>query len=104
MSLAYSSIPYEGVVQITIDGETKNVCWGSLKDQASDTVCRHLGYVEAYSRSIVSVSTDAKHAIFSGSIDCNGEEKYLSQCSINSSTSKSCPWLLYMRCIPIGKT
>jgi hypothetical protein len=68
MSLSYSSLPYKGVVQITIDGETKNVCWQSLKSQARDTVCHHLGYHRAYSLINVSVPTDAKHGIFSGSI------------------------------------
>ena len=106
MSLSYSSVPYEGVVQITTDSGTKNVCWESLKNNynAKYAVCRHLGYYRTYSLINVSASMDAKHAMFSGSINCNGEEKYLSQCSINSSTSESCPGLSYIHCIPpIGK-
>ena len=104
MSLSYSSLPYKGVVQITIDGKTKNVCWGSLKNQASDTVCRHLGYEEAYSLINVAVPTDAKHGIFSGSISCVEGEKYLSQCLINSSSSESCSGLSYIHCVTRGKT
>ena len=99
MSLSYTSLPYEGVVQITIDSGTKNVCWQSLKNQAKDIVCRHLGYYHS-PRSFVNISTptDAKNATFSGSIKCNGKEKYLSQCSINASASQSCSELSYIQC------
>jgi hypothetical protein len=47
---------------------------------------------------------DAKDEIFSGSINCNSGEKYLSQCSINASVSESCSGLSYIECIPFGKT
>ena len=103
MSLSYSPIPYKGVVQITTDDGAKNVCWGSLKNNANDMVCHHLGYDELYSVVSVSTPTDAKDATFSGSINCNGEEKYLSQCSMNASASQSCSGLLYIECIPAGK-
>ena len=104
ISLSYPSVPHEGVLQITTDGGTKNVCWKSLNDVSSHVVCRHLGYDDAYSLINVSVPTDAKHATFSGSISCNGDEKYLSQCSINSSSSESCSALSYIHCVPHGKT
>ena len=105
MSLSYSSVPYKGVVQITTDSGTKNICWESLNNRAKDTVCHHLGYYEAYSLINVSVPTDAKHAIFHGSINCNGDERYLSQCSINASTSETiCSALSYIHCIPFGET
>ena len=99
MSLSYSSLPYEGVVQITTDSGTKNVCWQSLKNQAKYIVCRQLGYYYR-PRLLVNISTptDAKNATFSGSINCNGEEKYLSQCSINASASQSCSELSYIEC------
>ena len=99
LSLSYSFVPYEGVVQITTDNGTKNVCWQSLKNQAKGTVCRHLGYSWLYSLINITTPTDAKDATFSGSINCNGEEKYLSQCSINASASESCSELSYMKCI-----
>ena len=105
ISLSYSALPYEGVVQITTDSGTKNVCWGSLKNWvARDAVCRHLGYEGGYFLINVSITTDAKHATFPGSISCNGEEKYLSECSINSSSSESCSALSYIHCLSIGKT
>ena len=101
MSLSYSSLPYKGVVQITIDGGTKNVCWQSLEQNymAISTVCRHLGQSNAY-YSLVNISTptDAKNATFSGSINCNGKEKYLSQCSITASVNERCSELSYIRC------
>ena len=103
MSLSYSSVPYEGVVQITTDSGTKNVCWQSLKDYAKDIVCGHLGYNRVYSLVNISIPTNAKDATFSGSINCNGEEKYLSQCSINASVSESCSGLSYIGCTPAGK-
>ena len=100
MSLSYSSLPYEGVVQITIDGETKNVCWQSLQQnyRTQETVCRHLGYYSAYSPVNISTPTDAKNATFSGSINCNYGDRYLSQCSINASASESCSELAYIQC------
>ncbi len=92
VSLSYSStsVPCKGVVQIFTDSGTKNVCWQSLKNQAKDIVCRHLGYYKAYSLVNISTPTNAKDSTFSGSINCNGEEKYLSQCSINASASERC--------------
>jgi hypothetical protein len=99
VSLSNSSLPYKGVVQITTDGGTKNICWESLQDYyAKRTVCRHLGYDGAYSLVNVSAPTDAKYATFSGNINCNGDEKYLSQCSIAASASQSCSGLAYIQC------
>ena len=93
MSLSYSSLPYEGVVQITIDGETKNVCWQSLQQiyWTQETVCRHLGYDHGYFLVNISTPTDAKN----GSINCNWGDRYLSQCSINA---ESCSQLAYIQC------
>ena len=103
MSLSYSTaVPFEGIVQIVADGGIKNVCWESLKNSAKHTVCRHLGYYRTSSLINVSTTADVKHAIFSGSINCNGEEKYLSQCSINAK-SESCSQLSFIHCIPFGK-
>ena len=100
MSLSYSSLPYEGVVQITVDGETKNVCSLSLQQNydAMSTICRHLGYDYGYFLVNISTPTDAKNATFSGSINCNSGDRYLSQCSINTSASKSCSGLSYIQC------
>ena len=100
MSLSYSSLPYEGVVQITIDGEIKNVCSQSLQQNydARSTVCRHLGHDGSYSLVNIPTPTDAKNATFSGSINCNSGDRYLSQCSINALASESCSELSYMEC------
>ena len=98
MSLSNSSVPYKGVVQITTDSGTKNVCWQSLKNRAEDTVCRHLGYYWDYSFVSLFTPTDGKDATFSGSINCNGEEKYLSQCSISASARENCSELSYIVC------
>jgi hypothetical protein len=46
----------------------------------------------------VSAPTDAKDETFSGNIDCNGGEKYLSQCSITASASESCSGSSYIGC------
>jgi hypothetical protein len=71
----------------------------SQNNYAKQTVCRHLGYGQwAYSLVNVPTPTDAKDATFSGSINCNGGEKYLSQCSITVSTSESCSELSYIEC------
>ena len=103
VSLSYSSVPYKGVVRITIDGETKNVCWQSLQNNAKDSVCRSLGYNRAHSLVNVSIPTYAKDETFPGSINCNNGEKYLSQCSINASVSESCSELSYIECMTIGR-
>jgi hypothetical protein len=104
VSLSNSSLPYKGVVQITTDGGTKNVCWESLQNYyAKLTVCRHLGYDWAVSLVNVSFSTDSKYATFSGSLNCNYRDKYLSQCSITASSSQSCSGLSYIQC-KCGKT
>ncbi len=98
VSLSYSSVPYKGVLQITTDSETKNVCWERLHYYERETVCRQLGYRRAYSVVNMPVPTDAKNATFSGSINCNDREKYLSQCSITASASESCFQLSYIQC------
>ena len=98
MFLSYSSLPYKGVVQIAIDGETKNVCWQSSNLLAMYIVCRHLGYNYVSSLVNIPTPTDAKNATFSGSINCNWGERYLSQCSINASANESCSELSYIQC------
>ena len=98
VSLSYSSLPYKGVVQITIDGETKNVCWGGLDYWSGEVVCRHLGYDRSYSVVNVSIPRNAKEATFSGSINYNSDAKFLSQCSISASSSRSCLGLSYIKC------
>ena len=103
MTLSYSSVPYKGVVQIITDSGTKNVCWESLNNQAKDIVCLHLGYYRAYSLVNISIPKDAKDTTFSGSINCNGEEKYLSQCSIIASAGETCSGMSYIGCTPAGK-
>ncbi len=102
VSLSYSTVPYKGVAQITTDSGIKNVCWQSLRKKFKDIVCRHLGYNRAYSIVNVSTPTNVKDATFA-SINCDDEEKYLSQCSINVSASESCSGLSYIKCIPAGK-
>ncbi len=101
VSLSYSSVPYKGVAQITTASGKKNFCWQSLNYQTIYTFCRQLGYDEAHSVVNVSTPTDANDATFYGTINCNGEEKYLSQCSINASVSESCSELLYIECLPV---
>ncbi len=100
VSLSYSSVPYKGVVQVTTDSGTTNVCWESLKNYyyARDIVCRQLGYPRVYSFGNVSIPTDAKHATFCGNINCNYQMKYLSQCSITVSASDRCSGLSYIEC------
>ena len=100
ISIKFTSTLYKGVVQITIDGGNKNVCWESLQNYwANHTVCCHLGYGQSYSLIVnVSAPTDAKYATFSGSINCNSRDKYLSQCSITASASQSCSGLSYIQC------
>jgi uncharacterized phage-associated protein len=100
VSLSYSSLPYEGVVQITTGNGTKNVCSQSLQQNydAMSTVCRQLGHNGAYFLVNISHQTDAKNATFSGSINCNYGDRYLSQCSINASASESCSGLAYIQC------
>ena len=105
MFLSNSSLPYEGVVQIVTGNGTKNVCWGSLKNDAKDVVCKYLGY--QYAQSLVKKPTPTKDkgVTFSGSIDCNDgfQEKYLSQCSIRASTGENCSEISYIHCVN-GKT
>ena len=98
MSLSYSTVPYRGVAQVTIDGETKNVCGGSLQSYAADAVCRHLGYNMSPSLRTVTAPTDAKEASFSGNINCANDVKFLSQCSISTSSTKTCSSFTYIDC------
>ena len=62
------------------------------------TVCRHLGYDYGYFLVNISTPTDAKNATFSGSMNCNNGDRYLSQCSITASTNESCSELSYIQC------
>jgi hypothetical protein len=62
------------------------------------TVCHQLGHNGIYFLVNISTPTDAKNATFSGSVNCNGQGKYLSQCSITASASESCSELSYIQC------
>ena len=98
MLLSYSSLPNEGFVQIVtkLNG-TQSVCRQSLKNDADDVICRQLGYTSLtshFNKPVLSGSTDI---LFSGSIDCNGEEQDLSQCSVTTST-QTCSKLSYIKC------
>ena len=98
MSLANSSLPNEGFVQIITDSGTKSVCEESLLNDAKNVVCVSLGYKEVVSPApMTAPPSHNKEAIFSGSINCNGGEKNLSQCSITNS-SESCSELSYITC------
>ena len=98
VSLSHSLVPYKGFVQITIDGSKKNVCWLSQSDDLRHIICRSLGYNRANSYANMSVPMGFKHSTFSGTINCNYNVKYLSQCSITASSSESCSGLLYVEC------
>ena len=96
VSLLNSSLPNEGFVQIKYGG-TKNVCWQSLKKKADNVICRQLGYTKQDSLVKKAPPSNNKDPIFSGSINCNGGEKNLSQCTITNSTS-TCSELSYIKC------
>ena len=97
VSLSYSSLPNEGFVQIaTKYSGTKSVCWQSLTNEAANIVCRQLGYTRMASN-VSKVPPSNQDAIFSGSIECNGGEKNLSQCSFTIS-NESCSEISYIKC------
>jgi hypothetical protein len=100
VSLSHSSLPNEGFVKIlTKYSGNQSVCWESLKNSADDVVCRQMGYKRSASHVSQSAPSDVKNEIFSGSINCNGEEKYLSRCAIDASRNrKSCSELTYIKC------
>ena len=96
--LSNSSLPNEGFVKIrTKYSGNKSVCWESLKNNTDDVVCRQMGYSRSVSLIKQPAPSDIKDEIFSGSINCNGGENYLSQCAINASI-KSCSELSYIKC------
>ena len=96
--LLHSSLPNEGLLQITTDNGTKSVCRKSLDDKDGlRVICRQLGYAGNGEISSTAPSSVTKDEIFSGSINCNGGERGLSQCSITSST-ESCSELSYIKC------
>ena len=93
-------MPYQGVVQITTDSGTKNVCWESLTHIEDSIVCRHLGYYYLTAHKI-STPMNAKDATFSGSIKCVREDlgdRYLSQSSMTASGNDSCSGLRHIDC------
>ena len=96
--LSNSSVANKGFVNIAtkLNG-THSVCWESLKNNASDVICHQMAYTSLafyFNKPVPSGSrTDV---IFSGSTDCNGEEKDLSQCS-GTSSSRSCSFLSYIK-------
>ena len=98
VSLSRSLVPYKGFGQIIIDGMKMNVCWQSSHKYYGDIVCRYLGFDYAYTYVNMSAPMDSKHSTFSGTMNCNGDEKYLSQCSITTSTGESCFGLSYVEC------
>ena len=96
--LKYSTLPNEGFVQIvTKYSGNKNVCWQSLKNEAANIVCRQLGYLRVASN-VNKVPPSNQDAKFYGSIECNGGEKNLSQCSINATSTKKCSEISYIKC------
>jgi hypothetical protein len=98
VSLKYSTLPNEGFVQIvTKYSGNKNVCWQSLKNQAATIVCRQLGYISVVSNVNKAPSSENMDVIFSGSIECNGGEKNISQCSITISNG-NCSQISYIKC------
>ena len=98
MLLSNSSLPSEGFAQIVTQyNGTKSVCWQSLKNNADDVICRQLGYTSLASHFNKSDPSNRAVEIFSGNIDCNFREKYLSQCSITTSI-QACTQLSYIKC------
>ncbi|XP_028416864.1 uncharacterized protein LOC114541079 [Dendronephthya gigantea] len=97
LSLTNSSLPNEGIVQITANNWTKSVCAGSLNNKAKNVVCAHMGYKRAESVVNTSVLPDSKDEIFSGTINCNHDDNDLTFCSFTNSTS-SCSQLSYIKC------
>ena len=100
--LSQSSLPNEGLIKIVTKysaSGNKTACWESLKNNAKDVVCRQLGYTGASSlaKKMLKNPADVKESIFSGSIDCDGGEMDLSQCSLIAS-SRSCSGLSYIKC------
>ena len=100
--LLHSSLSNEGLLQITTVNGTKSVCRNSLDDKDLRVICRQLGYAGNGDISSKAVSSVTNDEIFSGSINCNGGERGLSQCSITSST-ESCSELSYIKCKFLNK-
>ena len=82
---------------VTKTSGTRSVCWQSLKNNTDDVICLQLGYAAATSHFNKTVPSGSTDEIFSGSIDCSGGEKHLSQCSITTST-QTCLELSYIKC------
>ena len=102
--LSSSSLPNEGFVQIiTKYNGIKSVCGDSLKNKAKDVVCHQLGYknTQSYTKK-TPPSSDSNVERISGDINCDGTERDLSQCSINTSTA-SCSELSYIKCKFLNK-
>jgi hypothetical protein len=98
VSLSHSSIPYEGLAQITTGTGKKSVCFQSLDRRATSVMCNNLGYDRGTSDVAKQPPEDAKKSLFPEIISCKGGEKYLSQCSINASAPTDCPGLSNMHC------
>ncbi|XP_028416934.1 uncharacterized protein LOC114541147 [Dendronephthya gigantea] len=98
VTLSHSSLPFKGVVQISTDSGTVDVCWKSLKKYPDSRIlCRSLGYDELNSFVNVPVPADFKDAVFSGTFTCSDREKSLSQCLIVAS-NQTCSELTYIEC------
>ena len=100
--LLHSSLPNEGLLQITTENGTKSVCRKSLDHRDLSVIGRQLGYLVGGDISSTAVSSVTNDEIFSGSINCKGGETGLSQCSITSST-ESCSELSYIKCKFLNK-
>ena len=74
----------------------KNVCWQSLKNNAKDFVCRHLGYTRASSLVNKTTPASVKESTL-GSLDCDAGETGLSGCSFTAA-SGNCSGLSYIKC------
>ena len=100
--LSHSSLPNEGLLQITTENGTKSVCWESLDISAPNIICRQLGYAQSGDISSTALSSDTNNEIFSGSIKCNRKFRSLLQCSIISSTA-ICSNFSYIKCKFLNK-
>ena len=97
MSLTSSASPNKGFLTVRINNKENIVCSEAPNEKVKNIVCKQFGYWNTQEQSSMVSSSNLE--IFSGRIDCQGDEATLSQCVTSISTSTTtCTKQSYITC------
>ncbi|XP_041372788.1 deleted in malignant brain tumors 1 protein-like [Gigantopelta aegis] len=91
LRLVNGTTSYEGRVEIYHSGKWGSICDDDFGTKEAQVVCRSLGFISFQATSYHSAQFGkGKDPIWLDDVDCDGDEKYLDQCSKNSWGNNNC--------------